>query len=176
VAPSFAFSHHDVFALGLNPAGTARFLPLPGDEGDFTLFNALSVFTHLAQDQAEHYLKEAARLLSPDGYINTTWFLFDKVDFPMMQSFQNALFINDIDPTNAVIFDRQWLRDTTSEAGLKIVDVRPPSVRGFQWTIVMRHRATGDTEVDLTPDEAPTGLVRPPLMPPNAERIGIESA
>ena len=28
----------------------------------------------------------------------------------MMQDFQNALYINDVDPSNAVIFDREWLR------------------------------------------------------------------
>jgi hypothetical protein len=28
----------------------------------------------------------------------------------MMQTFQNALFINEIDPTNGVIYDRDWVR------------------------------------------------------------------
>ena len=46
---------------------------------------------------------------SPDGVAVTTWFLFDKANFPMMQEFQNALYISDFDPTNAVIFDRTWL-------------------------------------------------------------------
>ena len=32
----------------------------------------------------------------------------------MMQDFQNALYINDVDPTNAVIFDREWLRREAS--------------------------------------------------------------
>ena len=44
--------------------------------------------------------------MRPDGWLHASWFLFDKRLFPMMQPFQNALFINETDPSNAVIFDR----------------------------------------------------------------------
>jgi Methyltransferase domain len=84
-----------VYSAGLNPSGAARLLPLPAEDCYFTLSNAWSVFTHLGQDQTEHYLREAARLLRPDGYPHATWFLFDKSAFPMMQTFLNALFINE---------------------------------------------------------------------------------
>jgi SAM-dependent methyltransferase len=73
-APGFRFEHHDIYNAGLNPEGRNRTLPLPADDGEFTLFNAISVFTHSTQDQAEHYLQEAARVLRPDGWLHASCF------------------------------------------------------------------------------------------------------
>ncbi|MGH3084742.1 MAG: class I SAM-dependent methyltransferase [Gaiellaceae bacterium] len=173
-APGFLFEHHDIYNLGFNPTGRHRVLPLPADDGQFMIFNATSVFTHCGQDQAEFYLGEAARILRPDGYLHADWFLFDKRLFPMMQRFQNALFINETDPSNAVIFDRNWLRETAAAAGLVITLAQAPSIRGFHWLIVMRPQVAGLSEVELPADDAPLGSRPPPLMPPGAERIGCE--
>jgi SAM-dependent methyltransferase len=170
-APGFEFEHHDIYNAGLNPQGEHRTLPLPAGDGEFTLFNAISVFTHSTQDQTEHYLREAARVLRPDGWLNATWFLFDKALFPMMQPFQNALFINETDPSNAVIFDRAWVRETARGLGLVITQALPPPVRGFHWQLVMRPDGIA-TEVDLPEDTAPVGQRPPPLTPADAERIG----
>ena len=167
-APGFRFEHHDVYNAGLNPTGASRLLPLPAGDQEYSLLIAVSVFTHMAQDQAEHYLREASRVVQQDGYLQTTWFLFDKRDFPMMQDFQNALFINESDPSNAVIFDRGWLRETARDAGLTITRASPPEVKGFQWCIEMRPHATGEQEVALPADTAPIGRRPPPLTPPGA--------
>ena len=164
-APGFRFEHHDIYNVGLNPDGTDRVLPLPTGDDEFSLVEAVSVFTHSMQDQAEHYLREAARVLRPDGYLHTTWFLFDKRLFPMLQPFQNALFVNERDPSNAVIFDRSWLRATAAKARLTIAWVRPPEIRGFHWYLVMRPHAVGVREVELPADEAPFGSHPPPLSP-----------
>ena len=159
-APAFEFRHHDVFQEFMNPDGQLDSLPLPAGDGEVTLFLAWSVFTHVFERDAAYYLAEIARVLAPDGVAITTWFLFDKRDFPMMQSFQNALFISDFDPTNAVIFDRGWLRDETARAGLAMTRITPPAVRGFQWTIQLEKAATGRQSVDFPPDTAPEGVVR----------------
>jgi SAM-dependent methyltransferase len=172
-APEFEFLHHDVFNVRFNP-GTERGLwrrpappprtrPFPAEDHAFTLVNAWSVFTHLLEDAAEHYLRECARILVGDGILHSTWFLFDKSGFPMMHEFQNALFINDVDLTNAVIFDKTWLRTTASEAGLVITRVVPPTVRGFQWVVLMAPQQPGRSHVDFPDDEAPVGIVRPPI-------------
>ncbi len=134
-APAFEFRHHDVFQEFMNPDGTFDRLPLPAEDGAVTLFLAWSVFTHLLQDDAEFYLREISRVLAPGGAAMTTWFLFDKTAFPMMQDFQNALYISDFDPTNAVIFDRGWLDRALSTAGLRIAHETPPIVQGHQWTM-----------------------------------------
>ena len=162
-AAEFRFEHHDIYNIGLNPNGGARTLPLPVGDGTISLFNAISVFTHSMQDQVEYYLHEAVRALKPEGALHATWFLFDKTVFPMMQDFQNALFINETDPSNAVIFDREWLKRTAGDAGLVITWARPPKIRGFHWHIVMRPAGDATAEVELPPDNAPTGHHPPPL-------------
>jgi SAM-dependent methyltransferase len=175
-APGFSFVHHDVFAAGLNPGRKKpRVLPFPAADASMTMAIAISVFTHLVEEQIVHYLHEMRRVLRPDGVLVATFFLFDKSGFPMMQEFQNALYINHLDPTNAVIVDRDWLRATAGETGLVAVAVGPPEVRGFQWTLHLTPDRPGIAEAEWPADEADIGLRRPPLLPPHAERIGRTS-
>lgn len=163
--PGFEFHHHDVHNPGFNPGDDkADVLPLPSTDGEFSLLIAWSVFTHLRQHQAEHYLRECARILRPDGFMLTTWFLFEKRYFPMMQDFQSALYINDIDPTNAVIFDRDWLAEHLEANGLVVAEATPPSVRGFQWKLILRPRGSGSMPVALPRDAAAFGSRPPPVV------------
>ena len=163
LAPEFEFRHHDVLHPQLNPGGTPGHLPLPSSDGDVTLFLAVSVFTHLLEDDAAFYLRELGRVLSPQGVAVATWFLFDKSDYPMMQEFQNALMINPCDLTNAVIFDRSWLVRTADAAGLSITRIDPPGIRGFHWWIYFEKHGPGRTSIDFPLDLAPRGIARPPL-------------
>jgi SAM-dependent methyltransferase len=142
-APEFEFRHHDVFQEFMNPDGTLDEVPLPAGDGTVSLFLAWSVFTHLLPPDAEFSLRELARVLTPDGVAVTTWFLFDKSDFPMMQEFQNALYISDFDPTNAVIFDRAWLTRTLSASGLEVLSTTAPWVPGHQWILHLRQSTVG---------------------------------
>ena len=170
-APQFEFLHHDVFNLSFNPHGSREVAGFPVADDTVTLFIAWSVFTHVNEAAAEFYLKELARVLHPDGVAVTTWFLFDKTSFPMMQEFQNALFINDVDPTNAVVFDYNWLRQRTAESGLRISKVTPPEIRGFQWIVQLSASKVGLEHEMFPADEAPTGVVRPPLTPDGAANV-----
>jgi SAM-dependent methyltransferase len=172
IAPEFEFRHHDVYSPGLNPTATRRMAPFPVADGEFTLVQAWSVFTHLTQEQTEHYLREARRALRTDGCLHSTWFLFDKRYFPMMQDFQNTLFINESDPSNAVIYDVDWLTNEMRAADLVISYAIPPEIRGFQWTLVLHPRAAGVREVELPVDDAPFGREPPPLLQAGACRFG----
>jgi len=173
LAPGFSFLHHDVANAGFNPGPRKPpFLPMPAESGSISLLIALSVFTHTIQPHAEHYLREAARVLRPDGEMYATVFLFEKRFFPMMQDFQNALYINTDDPTNAVVFDREWLQAVLAGLGLRVVGVQAPVVRGFQWGLHIRPISAGDPVVPLPEDHAPFGRVPPPVVAKDASRIG----
>ena len=170
-APGFEFVHQDVRNVGLNPQGAHDVLALPVTDRTVSLFVGVSVFTHVVEAAAAFYLGEVARVLRPGGVAMTTWFLFDKVDFPMMQESQNALFVNDVDPTNAVIYDRGWLRRTLREKGLAVWRVEQPDVRGFHWRVWLAP-AGERPEVELPADAAVPGIRRPPLLPPGAADLG----
>jgi SAM-dependent methyltransferase len=173
-APTFEFQHHDVFYEAFNPGkDKPLFAPLPFADGEFSLVVASSVFTHLTQPQAESYMAEMSRVLAPGGALLTTWFLFDKHDFPMMQANQNTLFINEFDIRNAVIYDRGWLLAAAANVGLILFEVRPPGIRGFQWELRMTQPSTGSPVVELPADVADRGRMPPPDMPANASAIGL---
>ncbi|MFN7941424.1 MAG: class I SAM-dependent methyltransferase [Thermoanaerobaculia bacterium] len=174
IRSEFEFIHQDVFNLGFNPTGKLDVASLPVGDRTVSLFLAWSVFTHLLEGPAHFYLRELSRVLRPGGYASTTWFLFDKREYPMMQTFQNALFINSTDPTNAVIFDRSWLQDQFRTLGLVPVEVRSPEIRGYQWQILLRPSGPGVEEAQFPVDSAPTRSLPPPELPPNADRLGLE--
>ena len=152
-------------------AGGRRFPSLA--QPSVSLMLAWSVFTHVNEAAATYYL-ETARVLRPDGVPMSTWFLFDKADFPMMQEFQNALFINDIDPTNAVIFDKAWLRATTAKHGLFLQRIVAPEAKGYQWQIWIAPRRPDSVDAEFPPDVAPKAALPPPLLPSGAERLGLD--
>jgi len=161
-APAFRFEHFDAYNVGFNPNGSRTPLKFPGGDADYTLVNAWSVFTHILEPDVAHYLAEVRRVMTADAMFLSTWFLTEKLYFPMMQEFQNALYINTTDPTNAVIFDREWVRRSFAAAGLRLVKVTPPRVRGFAWVLVASSR-TDVAEVEFPIDDAPFGVKRPPV-------------
>ena len=168
--PGFTFIHSDVFNAGFNPdTSLPRDARFPADDESVSLLIAISVFTHLTQSQAETYLDEVRRVLRPDGVMLASFFLFEKAYFPMMQEFQNALYINDSDPTNAVIFDREWLLASLEAAQLRIDVVRPPTTRGYHWELEI---VPGRGSVVIPEDHAPLGRKPPPVPTRPAHLIG----
>jgi SAM-dependent methyltransferase len=182
VDPNFQFAHHDVHELGFNPSGSPldRSQPLPVRDASASLIIAWSLFTHVLEDEIPYYLHECRRILRPGGLIRSTWFLFDKRYFPMMQAFQNSLYINPVNPTNAVIVDREWLLATLSTVGLTVASSTPPEAsgypRGFQWIIDLRHSKPGETPVIPQEDQAPFGTKPPPIGGADPHMIGLGSS
>jgi SAM-dependent methyltransferase len=171
-APQFRFHHHDVFNAGFNPHAPSAFAEFPVSDAEFHLVLAHSVFTHITESAATQYLSECRRVLRPNGRLRATWFLFDKRYFPMMQSFQNALYINEHDVTNAVIFDKTWLTLAFEEAGFVMTAVQPPTVRGYHWTITAQPRLGPGRHFELPEDSAPFGRVPPPVLTVPAYEVG----
>ncbi len=111
-------------------------------------------------------------MLAPGGILLSTWFVFDKRDFPMMQEDQNTLFINEYDVRNAVIYDRAWIRQAAADVGLVLRDVIAPPIRGHQWQLRMTQPGPGIKESEWPEDLAERGRQPPPMMPANASLIG----
>ncbi len=171
MASNFEFAHHDVYNLRFNPDAEDRWAPFPATDRSFSLVHALSVFTHLTEDQASYYLAEAARIVSADGYFLASWFLFDKTYFPMMPSDANALYVSYVDPSAAVIYDRTWVAASAEKLDLVISQIFPPRIRGHQWTLIMRSKASGAAPADWPADEAPIGKAVPPTGTFEAHRV-----
>jgi SAM-dependent methyltransferase len=141
---AFQFHHHDVWNLGLGPDNTRQpTAPFPVGSSEFSLVIAHSVFTHLYKDQTEFYLAEIARILTDEGVARTTWFLFDRTTFPMMFDFQVSLFINETDPSNAVIYDWRWLLNVMDAKGLRVTHTVPALLRGHQWELYLEKARAG---------------------------------
>jgi SAM-dependent methyltransferase len=172
-APQFTFEHHDVFNLGFNPGEKPLTLPLPGTDNHFTLVNAHSVFTHLIQSQTEHYLREVRRIMRDDGVFRSTWFFFDRTDFPMLQDSQAAIYTTEPDLTGAVIYDRDWVVEQTRALGFVVTHVTAPHIRGFQWNVLMRPTAPGIVEIAFPEDNAPRGRLPAPVPTIDPSQIGL---
>lgn len=174
-APQFAFVHHDVAHQFFNPGrDKPHVLAFPAKNATFTLVHALSVFTHLTQAQAAHYLREVARVLRGDGVVVSSWFLFDRREFPMLQGDNAALYVSYEDPGAAVIYDRGWVRAQAAEAGLVITATHLPWLRGYQWILELRPEQAGFPEVEIPVDTAPIGSIDLAGMPDDPSRLGLE--
>lgn len=161
-APGFEFHHHDVFDKLVNAgADKAEVLPFPVSDESVTLFESLSIFTHIVERQLAFYLREAARVLRPDGEMNASFLLFEKADFPVLDSGRNALYIDDSYPPAAVHYDREWLQQSLSTAGLSVVRIAQlPETRGYQWRLVLARSGSGVAGLEIPRDEQDRGVPR----------------
>ena len=141
IDPNFQFFHHDVYAPSYAPRNSLQLAqPFPVQDGETTLFVASSVFTHLFKSQTEYYLRELVRILKPGGVAYTTWFLFDNDSFPFLHEGPFCLYASEVDPTQAVIYDRRWLIETVRHVGLGVSSTIHPGVAGHQWVVMLVRR------------------------------------
>lgn len=77
--PNFRFEHADLFNGEYNPHGrlSAQSYSFPCSDASQDICFAVSLFTHLRRDDAQHYLREIARSLKPGGQALVTAFLLD---------------------------------------------------------------------------------------------------
>jgi len=178
IDPSFQFFHHDVYSPTYAPGNSYRLAErFPVKDEEFSLVVAASVFTHLVEQQAEYYLHEVARILRPQGIAFTSWFFFDKDSFPFLRPGPHCLYVSDIDPTQAVIFDRRWFIDTVRRSGLCVRLTDPPSVAGHQWQVLLEKRtATAVDQFPLGEDGAEwlCGATRKPRAQPRISQADRE--
>lgn len=144
LAVPFRFDHADVANALYNPGGGAaasefRF-PYPDEGFDFAF--AISVFTHLVQDDAANYLAEAARVLRPGGRLLSTWFVLDsearaqvgagKAAFELSRRDSDTSAMSAGTPEEAIAFDEGWVRERFAEHGLAIGRLWPGTWSGLE--------------------------------------------
>jgi SAM-dependent methyltransferase len=159
-APGFSFVHLDIHDPLVNPDGDKQsLLPFPMPDRSVTLVDALSIFTHIVERDLPYYLGEVARVLSIDGLVNASFFLFEKSDFPALGPQHNALYGDATYPKSAVFYDRGWLEQTLERCGLCVVAIaQRPEVRGYQWLFVLGHRERDHSVLELPRDDGDRGI------------------
>jgi len=80
----------------------------------------------------------------------------------MMQDFQNCLYINEKDVTNATIYDYRFIAKKYSDNGMTIYNIIPPGIRGHQWVLLASATGSVSEEAEFPEDLAPKGIVRAP--------------
>jgi len=146
-APHFTFVHHDVWSPGYGRRNSFKLAePFPIEDGAVSLFIANSVFTHVYKEQAEYYLCETSRILQPEGIALTSWFFFDNESFPFFRSGVPCLFVNELDPTAAVIYDRQWFVSMLRRCNLAVRKATHPVMAGHQWSLELEKRPPTSVE------------------------------
>lgn len=103
------------------PAQSYRF-PLEDGRADFIL--AKSVFTHLLEPEARHYLREIGRTLRPGRRALITAFLFDGAAkppaFPFPEEGSPVRWLRRLRPEAAIAFDRVFFEEMVADAGLTV--------------------------------------------------------
>jgi SAM-dependent methyltransferase len=170
IDPAFQFVHHNVYSPSYAYENSLRMAaPFPVEDHAFSLVLAHSVFTHLYQDQSDYYLHEVARILRPGGVAFTSWFFFDRRSFPFLPSNRFCLFINDEAPSEAVIYEREWVLEAVRRAGLSVMRTNTPAVAGHQWSVFLTPRSPGAVDhFPLGADSAEwlSGATFKPMAPP----------
>lgn len=105
----FTFLHADVHSALYNPSSktAASEYRFPVDDGCVDMVVAASLFTHLLQPDAEHYLEEICRMLGPDGKALISL----HVDVPDGEVFHGDETRIDVDPT--------YFMELATKAGLE---------------------------------------------------------
>ncbi|WP_160169011.1 class I SAM-dependent methyltransferase [Bradyrhizobium sp. Ai1a-2] len=164
--PNFRFVYFDIKDQLHNPAGkrTTTEMTLPTADGSIDRIFLWSVFTHMAEVDITHYLREFARVLKPTGLILATWFIVDQeilakartVDLtPFHLRFEHQVeqdcYVNDLaKPMGAVAYTKAAVSRMLEAANLALsVEVLPGSWSGFysepkgaQDTTILQLRST----------------------------------
>jgi SAM-dependent methyltransferase len=78
-APEFKFIYFNINNPAYAPLQESKKLQWPLKSSSFDLVTALSVWTHLSEDDALFYIKEVNRVLKPGGKAIITFFLLDEL-------------------------------------------------------------------------------------------------
>ncbi|MGC9998549.1 MAG: class I SAM-dependent methyltransferase [Bryobacteraceae bacterium] len=132
---SFRFYLADCASPSYNPHGqqAPTTYQFPFSDGKFDLILLISVFTHMLEDEMRQYLSEAARMLTPNGRVYATFFLFQNLDevrdglkrhagWTFRHTCRNAA-VSRLDyPNHAVAYLESFVRDMAFRSGLRVIE------------------------------------------------------
>jgi SAM-dependent methyltransferase len=142
--PAFRFHHADLASGSYNARGrlNAAAYRFPFPDRDFDFIFLASVFTHMLPDSVEHYLREIARVLRPDGVCVASFFLLNGerstclvegrsfMSFPVVHPSGLCWLHDALKPEAAVALDEGFVLRAYENAGLRIRQLR----RGDWWS------------------------------------------
>jgi SAM-dependent methyltransferase len=139
---NFHFQVADIYNARYNPRGAHRAdeYRFPYADASFDFVVATSVFTHLLEADATHYLAECDRVLAPGGRLFATFFLLNDTSRALMAEGRSGLTFLDVDervaildealPEEAVAYDDEWVFETLRASGLELIGLHPGSWSG----------------------------------------------
>ncbi len=137
--PDFVFHHADLFSAEYNPRGAIRAsdYDFPCEDGWADVIVASSVFTHLLEADAAHFLKEIARCLKPGGRADISAYLVDEEirkrmenseAMLIMQRYEGPVWAGDMaTPEAATGYDEDAFLAMIADAGLTLAQ---PIIKG----------------------------------------------
>jgi hypothetical protein len=146
------FVHHDVWSSTYARDNSPnRVLPIKHLGSDFTIIEACSVFTHLSADQSQFYLDQMRSMLSPRGFIQASWLLFNKQSFAAMAKDQYTLFVDEFEPAAAVYYDWTFLVKMIRALGYRIIEIHWAPKLGDQNRLYLSLNSEFADRSNLTP-------------------------
>jgi SAM-dependent methyltransferase len=125
-----SFHHADIFSKVYNPDGKpVAHYEFPAKDGSTTLIFSISVFSHLLYDDALHYIREGARVLSKGGYFHMTLsildFLRDRLGdrWTFSHKRENCYIESPRYPEAAVAYDLSKLEEMLTANGLTVSEI-----------------------------------------------------
>lgn len=134
--PNFIFLHLNVHNSRYNRSATvtAANFQFPFSDQSFDLIVAWSVFTHMFPEDVRNYLREASRMLKPDGRCVFSFYLMtegaiaaiqdgtakEKIEYQMEESFFTD---NKVVPEDLTAFKENWIRSAYEDANLSIEEI-----------------------------------------------------
>ncbi|GAF13255.1 methyltransferase [Bacillus sp. JCM 19046] len=128
---TFTFTHVDLFNPLYNPSGTlqASSFAFPYEDNSFDFVFLTSIFTHLLEQELEHYTAEISRVLKKGGRCLMTFFIVNEESAQLIhagQSSQPFFHANGISlvvlpdaPNAAVAYPEDWVSALLTRHGLK---------------------------------------------------------
>jgi len=140
--PNFRFLRADLFNRRYHPGGAhkASEYRFPYDDDSFDLVIATSVYTHLLEEEADHYLAESARVLADGGRLFATFFVLDaesrmriaagESGLPFLDADAHLAVVSEDLPEEAVAYDLGWIDERLAAHGLARTEHRPGTWSG----------------------------------------------